>query len=232
MPSLRRAAFGTLAVALVPAIVGAQIVNPGFEVPPTLPGAANIHGGGANLGGWQVVGPSNAIFLVNTSYAEPANGMAAFQAHGGMNSVDLSGPGNTGTASGIQQMVPTIGGSQYLLSFFVGRALSRNGSGFYTGNPVIDVSIDGGPRVSFVNSNAGASGFVDWQQFGHQFTASGPSTLITFFNGNASSNVNEAGLDDVSIALVATAAPEPATIVLVAGALPLLAWAARRRRRG
>ena len=88
------------------------LVNPGFEVPPTAPGAAVSFGGGSSLGGWTVLGPANAVMLLNTAYAEPANGMTAFQAHGGSNSLDTTGPGNTGTSSGVQQSVATVGGGE------------------------------------------------------------------------------------------------------------------------
>ena len=96
---------------------------------------------------------------------------------------------------------------------------------------MLQVSIDAGPRISFANTNAGNSGFINWQQFSHEFTATGPTTLVTFFNGTSAGNVNEVGLDDVSLTAI-IAIPEPETYALLLAGLGLLGFAARRRIRG
>jgi len=209
----------------------AQIVNGGFETP--VVGAGNFQNftPGSSIGAWTVVGNAGtSVTLLNTTYSEPGNGMTAFQSQEGVQSLDITGPGNLGTSAGVQQSITTVNGQAYTLSFFVGKAQSTTGSGFYSDPTILDLSIDGGGRTSFTNTNVGGSGFLNWQQFNFDFTATGTSTLITFFNGTASGNENEVGLDNVTIASRVAATPEPGTISLLAG-LGLSTGVLLRRRR-
>ena len=74
--------------------------------------------------------------------------MNQFNAQSGLNSIDITGAGNTGPTDGIQQSVATTAGHQYALSFYVGRAqtVAGNGTGlvFYNSPATVDLSINGG----------------------------------------------------------------------------------------
>jgi hypothetical protein len=175
------------------------ILNGGFEEPVLPGGAAQLFSPGAMIGAWTVVGDAGTnVYLLQTTYSEPWNNVSQFNAQEGLNSVDLSGDGNKGPSAGVEQTVPTIAGHQYTLSFFVGRATPNGGpAGVYAAPATDDLSIDGGPRISFTNSDI-TEGMINWKQFSYTFTANGDSTAIAFFNGTPL-GTNEAGLDNVTL---------------------------------
>src|SRR5207249_1916696 len=115
-------------------------------------------------------------------------------AQDGLSSLDLTGDFNTGPTDGIQQTVATTVGHLYQLSFYVGRAQSNNGNSAYQQPATVDVSIDGGPRIGFTNSNSPIPGSVDWRLFNLNFTASTSNTSIAFLSGTGFPTA-EAGLD-------------------------------------
>jgi hypothetical protein len=226
----RRALLATAAAALVfaPQLVSAQFVNPGFELPALPPGGSAIFGTGANVGGWTVVGPQ--VLHLSSTYTEPngvGNVTLTFNSHSGLHSMDLTGSGNWGTGAGVEQSVATVLGQRYNLSFWMGKA---TGNGFYATPSVLDLSINGGSRVTFTNSN-NVPNAIDWQLYTYGFTATSASTLFTFYNGTPLSSNNMVGLDDVELAAVSVV-PEPSSMVLMAGGLIALAGFARRRGNG
>lgn len=210
----------------------AQIVNGSFEIPVVAAGGFQSFAGGDNMGGWTVLGNSTAVTVLSTTYGEPENGVAQFAAQQGNQSLDITGPGNNGLTSGIQQSVTTIAGQAYQLSFFVGRAISTTNSGFYQGPALLDLSINSGSRVTFSNSNTTANaGNLNWQNFTFNFTATGPATTIAFFSGTASGSQNEVGLDNITLNATGAAAPEPSALAfLVPGLVSLVGVGLRRRR--
>ncbi|MEP6766564.1 MAG: DUF642 domain-containing protein [Gemmatimonadaceae bacterium] len=230
MTSVRRNLFALAAsaVMLTPLTAFAQVVNPGFETPAMAAGTFVTYVGGNNLGGWTVVG--NQASQVSTTYTETNgvnNATLLFNAHSGLVSLDLTGNGNTGITNGVQQSLATVLGQNYMLSFWVGRA---TGNTFYGVASTVDLSINGGSRVSFTNSNS-TNNQINWQLFSFGFTATTTSTQVTFFNGTASTGNNYVGLDDVSISGPAsTVAPEPSSVLLVAAGLAGLGVVARRRK--
>lgn len=229
MKKVRAALVAATASALMLSSLSAsaQVVNPGFELPVITPGGLGIYNGGGNAGGWDVVGTQ--VMLVSNTYTEPngvTNGTLLFNAHSGLASMDLTGAGNNGTTAGVQQSIATMIGQNYTLSFWVGRA---TGNTFYGVASTVDLSIDGGSRVSFTNSNTTADQ-INWQQFSYGFTASAASTQITFFNGTASSGNNYVGLDDVTLTTSAVVTPEPASVVLLGAGLAGIAGFASRRQ--
>ena len=147
-----------------------------------------------------------------------------FNAHSGLHSMDLTGSGNWASARSGAVGTTVFGRGQPQL--LVGKG---HGNGFYAIPSSLDVSINGGSRVSFTNSN-NVPNAVDWQQFTHGFTATGASTLVTFYNGTASSSNNMVGLDDVELVAVSVV-PEPSSVALMAGGLIGIAGFARRRRK-
>jgi hypothetical protein len=169
------------------------ILDGSFETPAVGAGSYVDYGPGA-MGPWTVVG--NDVLLINTTYTEPSNGILAFNAEDGNQSLDLTGAGNTSPNDGVEQTIATTPGTQYVVSFWVGAALSNNGSGYYS-DPATDLLIDGGPAQSFTVKPTD-SGYVTWQEFASTFTASGPTTTIEFQNGTVPITAL-AGLDNVSV---------------------------------
>jgi Protein of unknown function (DUF642)/PEP-CTERM motif len=180
------------------------IANPSFENPVVATGGFNFVPGGSSIGAWQVVGPN--VLLIESTYGEPSFGVNAYTAQNGLNALDLTGNTNVST-TGVTQTINTIVGQPYDISFYVGRATGS----LFLAPPTVDLSIDGGPRTSYTNSGSTA-GTINWQQFLTNFTATNPTTAITFYNHAGSVAVNYTGLDNVSV----TAAPEPGTLALIA----------------
>jgi hypothetical protein len=193
------------------------IQNGGFESPVLAPGQDMEYSGGSTaISGWTVVGDN--VLLIQTPYSELGapyyDGMVQFNAQSSLNSLDLTGGGDTDSPTdGIQQTVTTTPGDTYLLSFYVGRAQSNNGDSRYQNPATADLSINGGPRVSFTNSDLPPSGYVDWKQFTTSFLATGSTTTITFPNGTPV-GTNFAGLDNV-VLVDTTSVPEPTSLILI-----------------
>jgi hypothetical protein len=66
------------------------IVNGDFEAPVVDSGVASFVSG-AQLPGWTIFG---TLALIDTHYAEPGNGMSAFNSKSGVQSIDITGPNN------------------------------------------------------------------------------------------------------------------------------------------
>jgi hypothetical protein len=193
---VNRAALGLGSVlmtlgALVPSVHADSVLNGGFETPSVPAGSYTHLVGGQTLGAWTVVG--TGVLLVQTTYAEPAEGISAFAAQAGLNSLDLTGAGNEGFTSGVVQTVQTTAGQAYHLSFFVGRASSA--SPLYSAPATVDLSINGGPRVGYTNT-AATPGTTNWMKFTTSFVATGSSTTLAFLNGTPPPTT-EAGVDGV-----------------------------------
>lgn len=191
--------------------LAATIANGSFELPSLSSGGAQGFVAGNDIGGWTVLG--GGVALLETNYSEPQNGVATFAAAQGLNSLDLTGGGNTGTNSGVQQSIATNIGEVYRLAFSVGVANSgSNPLSLYTTASTLGLSIDGGARTLFTNSTLPAAGSVGWAQYFYDFTATSGTTSIAFLNNTTSNNF--VGLDDVQISTVSAASvPEPFTII-------------------
>lgn len=200
----------------------ALIADGGFETPVLTYGAVQDFGAGSTIDDWTVLGDplGNNVDLDQTFYAESYNGMNQFNAREGSNCVDLTGGWNTGPNSGVQQTISTVEGTTYQLSFSVGRGTGNN---YYANPATVDLSINGGPRVPFTNSNS-TTGMINWEDFTTSYMATGSSTTIAFLNGTPIDTML-AGLDNVSITII----PEPSTIVMLAGLSVALLLAFRRR---
>jgi hypothetical protein len=122
----------------------------------------------------------------------------------------------------VTQTIATTAGTNYSVSFYVGSALDTQNGFFFPAT--VDLSIAGGARTSYFNP-ATPSNMLDWKFFSAGFTATGPSTTITFFNGGASNNFLNA-LDNVSVEAI----PEPASCLLAVLGCVALALRSRRAR--
>ena len=204
-------------------VQAAIIVNGSFETP-LVPQSADPQFNyqnfvaGSNLGGWTVVGVDSALVRSD----DVQNGIT-FQAQNGFQWIDLAGINSNSPFSGVTQDVLTTVGQAYELSFYVG---SSTDNAFFFPSTV-DLSIDGGARLSFTNPNTTA-GQLHWMQFTATFVAQDSNTSITFFNGSAPNNYQSA-LDNVTIAEVVSATvPEPASLAI--WSLGALGCAVYRRR--
>lgn len=207
------AAAGLMVAGRAPASL---ILNGGFESPVLPAGEDLTLAGGSSIGAWSVVGVD--VLLLHTLYGEPGNGVPAFNAVEGLNSVDLTGASNTGPTNGVSQSVATVPGVSYQLSFYVGRA---SGNSFYATAVTVDLSINGAARVSYTNDDS-SPGLINWKEFSVDFVADSATTNVTFFNGTPL-ETSEAGLDDVRLVAI----PEPG--VGAVAAVPLMLMGRRRR---
>jgi hypothetical protein len=194
---------------------GSLITNGSFESPVVSVGTfVNFGGGSGAITGWTVVGVDAAV----TSTAFVQSGIT-FQAQDGAQWIDLAGVTSNSSTSGVRQTIPTTPGALYTVDFHVGSA-TDNRFFFPT---TVDLSIDGGPRVSYTNPAVPTTS-LNWLRFEAPFTAAGPTTTLTFFNGGTSNNFLNA-LDNVSVNEV----PEPAAAALVS--CLALVWPPGRRHR-
>jgi hypothetical protein len=181
-------------------------LNSEFDSPTLQAGTApRIPGGSDLIPNWTVLGPS--VLHIHFQYAEPGNGIAAFNAAAGVAFVDLTGASNEGLDCGVSQMVPTTIGTSYEILFRLGVCRASNGSQAYQTASVLDISIDGGARTSYTNSQDMPVGQVIWLPFYHRFTAKSATTNVAFLNGTSLSTNNCVGLDSVCMYAV----PEPST---------------------
>lgn len=182
------------------------LVNGSFEDPVLAAGGATIFATGATLpavaGAWHVIGdPGTSIYLLQTTYNEPFNQVAGFNAEDGLNSVDLTGPANVGPTAGVQQTVAVAPGYPYQLSFYVGRVTPHSGPAIpYVSAATVDVRINGGARIPFTSSGV-VNDAIRWQLCTYSFIPAASPVTIAFLNGTmgGSSGSNEAGLDNVSL---------------------------------
>jgi hypothetical protein len=221
-------ALATICAALVP-VVRADIVNGSFETPVLPSGGFQVFGNGQTVGaGWTAVGTD--VLILQQNYSEPGNGMPAFPAAVGNQSLDITGLGNRGLANGVSQLCTTTPGQAYVLSFSVGAALG-NATSTYQADAQLRLSLVGATtppitNVPFINPILGqAVGSVDWVQFNVPFVASGSSVSFEFFNNTLATNF--VGLDGVAL----TAVPEPTSLALALGAIGLAAVGHWRRKR-
>lgn len=187
------------------------VVNGSFEDPLVPAGSfTNFAGGSTAITGWTVVGVDSAI----TSGTFTQSGIT-FQAADGAQWLDLAGVTSNNPSSGVRQDIPTTPGADYEVNFSVGSAAAGPFAA-----ATVDLTIGGGPRVSYFNPTAPAT-MLDWKSFSVLFTATGATTSLTFQNGSAPDNFLS-GLDGVSVNLV----PEPGAALLV---MALLTASMRRQ---
>ena len=211
-------ALAATAILASPATAVEFVVNGGFEAPVTANGGFAQFFGGNTFPGWTVLG--NDVIVINSSYSE---GGLAFNANAGLNSIDLTGAGNTGPSDGIVQTLAT-GPGKYKLSFYVGNASPTGGNAASYGLPsTVNLSINGGPIQSFTNG-VDTPFAINWKQFSVTFTTLAPTT-IAFTNGTPFGD-NMLGLDDVSV----TGVPEAATWAMLIIGFGLVGVSARRRK--
>jgi uncharacterized protein (TIGR03437 family) len=149
--------------------------------------------------GWTVVasaGP-NTLGIVSGAFFNSGFYGPAENGHQWM---DLTGQGISTGKRGIAQTVPTVSGTSYTLSFWVGNlydlrnpASVNDGQNFGT-TSTVGVKINGDSVGSFTNSTNAT--ILNWQQYGLIFTAASDSTTIEFDNLDPLTDTCN-GLDDI-----------------------------------
>ncbi len=184
-----------LVLAILLAVIAAPlradlIVNGSFETPNVPTGQfLSYVAGSTSIPGWSVVGTD--VVIIDNIVAVGV----LFQAQDGQQMIDFTGVLPNSQNTGVVQSVATTVGTDYLLSFYVGSAMVPN---FFFPS-TIDLSIDGGPRVSYHNPTA-PNNMVDWLQFSVPFTAQNSVTTIAFLNGCELNNF-ECLLDNVVLVI-------------------------------
>ena len=224
---IRAATVAGAVLAATGANAASLILNGSFETPLVPVGNfTSFPVGGATLTNWSVTGPSNTeVAIVSGSFSQ--NGVT-FNAQDGNQWLDLTGNGSNST-EGVAQIVFTIPGDHYELSFYVG---NTTGGSIFGTTSTVNVLLNGLPTFVATNSLSDATGLV-WEQFIVDFIAGGgSSTTIGFVNGDPIGD-NSNGLDNVVLTdLSSTVVPLPGALPLFAtglAGLGLLGW--RRKKR-
>jgi hypothetical protein len=126
-------------------------------------------------------------------------GKTYFNANSGLQWLDLTGDTDNGAELGVQQVIPTVEGVEYQVSFYLGN--------YENSGAALELAVNGTSVGTFTNTlpatnpayNGDGVASIVWQQFTTSFTATGASTTLTFYNAVAS-GVAGNGLDDVSVA--------------------------------
>jgi len=173
--------LGLAATALIcaSAPAAAQLKNGSFEKPKLASGTEQIVNAGDKIGPWTVVGTGN-VALIGPDFSI---GDLSLQAKKGLQFVNLGGSQNT--KSGIEQTFKTVPGTQYLLWFRIGTALSHD-AGFGP-DSTVDVKVDGESRGSitvFGHAMGQDQTRVTWRKVGIGFTAVNATTTVDFLDGD------------------------------------------------
>jgi len=234
-PFVRMAAAALLAACALPARAN-MIANGDFESAPvpSSGGYTTVNGGASGVTDWTVGGVN--VLLINTNYTQSLAGVSGGTLHFnalGNTVLDITGVGNTGTTDSVTQSVATTMGQSYLLSFAVGYLYGGpTDSPRYTSAATVGLHLNGTAVGTFTNDTPSSANtitdrYVNYQTFTYGFTATGPTTQISFFNATAGSP-GFVGLDNVSLVAV----PEPASLALGGiGLLGMGAFGLVRRRR-
>ena len=188
----------------------AGVVNGSFETggpgDAGLGGFSTLGGGSTSINGWTVTGDS----------VDWINGY--WQGADGTHSVDLNGVG----VGGVEQLISTTPGKTYKLSF----SLSGNpDNGSDTKTMLVSAGQGVGSYSYAFTTPPNSRGSMNWVDDSLTFTASGPSTLISFQSTTTGNCCWGPALDNVSLSAV----PEPTTWAMAVLGFGLMGVALRRR---
>jgi hypothetical protein len=192
------------------------IVNNSFEDPVVAVGGARIFAAASTPPlGWSVVGPGS-LAIIGGGFTQFG---FSFPAQDGVQWLDLTGI-SSNQPIGIQQVVATVPGTTYDLSFWVGNVV-----GFIStaSTSTVNLFIDGILALAATNTQGGTT--LDWQRFTTSFTATGATTTLAFFNGDPRTDESN-GLDNIVLTVHGATdgtVPQPAALLLLAAGLAGLA---------
>lgn len=132
---------------------------------------------------------------------------AGWWSEDGTQGIDMAGTPGPGS---LTQILPTISGAEYLLSFWV----SSNGGPWESGL-IVDWNAT---QLATISSPAQGT----WKQFSYKVTGTGSDSLL--FLDNIAGNAGPL-LDNVGVQAI----PEPTTFGLIGAGLLLAGWRLRRR---
>jgi hypothetical protein len=188
------------------------LTNPSFEAGAFVNqgnDTMSLAAGSTAITGWTVVtdtaawiGPSNPFSLA---------------ASDGDYFLDLSNYQPGGPFAGMTQVITTVAGATYSLSFDLG------GSNIW-GRPDGITASAAGTSVTFTTPSTGTNN--DWYHESMEFVATSTSTTI---NLQGQSGVNYIGLDNAGVELVSLPVPEPSTWLMTMAGLALLGRTVRQR---
>ena len=183
-------ALGFIAMSGIASATTPNLVKNGsFEEPVVSSGSFELFNIGQTLEHWKVIGAPGNVGIVSGTFTQ---GGFSFPAKSGNQWLDLTGESNT--ATGVTQTVPTVSGTTYTLTFWVGNVYDP--TGIFGTTSTVDVFVDGTRVLKATNSRRSTTQV--WQQFETRFIASSHPTNITFINGDPSSDTSN-GLDAISI---------------------------------
>ena len=175
-------------------------------------GYVNFSPDSTNLAGWTVLPSPGGIVSSIGPY------FPSLPAQNGLNWLDLSGPSGAGgcnnnSSCGIFQTVSTMPGIVANLSFWLGAAPSGGAVDGQGGGSVVDISINGGPRMTFSNNPSPLPNSLTWQKQSYSFVPTG-STTLTFYNScipsaYAGATADFCALDNVSLSQNQVPGPLP-----------------------
>lgn len=205
------------------------ISNGSFEAPtPLSPCNPSICSGsflnfnaGSSFDSWLVVGAGQ----MSLGSGDLTQLGFTFPAQDGQQWADLSGFGDNDPV-GIQQVISTVAGDFYDLSFWVGNTVDT-ALGLFGTTSTVEVLLNGMSLGLFTNTDGNTT--TDWQQFSLIFQATGATSSIAFFNRDLPDD-NMNGLDNIVVTERATTVPEPGTLALLSLGLLLTGQFSRTRR--
>ena len=196
------------------------IINGGFESPQISDSCCTTVPGNGTVNPW-TVGSGN-VNVVNGTYGS-TNGNLAKE---GTQYLDLIGEGGAGS---ISQSFSTVLNQVYTLTFSYSHNIfggSSDGAPPFSADfSVGDLS---GPLLDdSVSHSSGTTNDLDWKTYTGSFVGTGVSETLNFTNTSPTTGNAGIFLDAISV----SAAPEPATWMMMIGGFGVAGVAMRRRRR-
>jgi hypothetical protein len=184
------------------------IINGSFESPASV-GSPKLLPGSTELTGWTVI---------NSEIAQICRGCFSLFPSDGNYFLDFTGYPDKPPYGGVEQIIPTVVGAVYSISFDIGARSS----------PAAGIQVSAGDLLTTAFSAIGGSQV--WTTFSSTFTALDSQTKISFLGTQASWNGVFIGLDNVAVSLKTTDVPVPASLALFAAGLLGLGTLRRRAR--
>jgi hypothetical protein len=178
--------------------------------------------GATGIPGWSnVAGFANEFWFFG-----PSNGYDLTQSPGNGSSyaVDLTGQANNKPYGGIEQVIATIPGASYDLTFDLGASTEYNGPGLNAA--ALTASATGAVLDASQLFTFAPSGINQWQSESLLFKADSSSTTIEFLADSAYTS-KYTGLDNVNV--TSSAVPEPASWPLGLIAAAAILWRVRSK---
>jgi hypothetical protein len=179
------------------------LVNGSFESAAVPVGSGTSFAVGSNgIPGWTVVGPAGTgVAIVSGTFTDSG---IKFPAEDGSQWLDLTGV-SSNNLEGVSQTAPTVAGTTYTLTFWVGNITGLGG--IYSS---VGLKINGTPAGNYTNFTPGTA--MNWQKFSYSFIATSSTTAIEFDNLDPIDDDSN-GLDNVDLEVGGTAAPLPVNLL-------------------